>query len=286
MLRATLIGPFVAFACLSACGEGVADGERIDETPGESGRYGLVVLTTQLGEPGVAVSGQLLDYQGITRRDALLALAAPELAWLDGLDLPPGGCHLLDADAPDPGPGARVDLLDAGPLAVRAPDPLDDRLVVPPRALPPLVMALAGVVYDGDARLPYLAGGTYALHAEGGEVGPLTAEIEAPAPVWLEGHTLDEGGLDVHIGGGPDALVLLARGGLRPVGAACRPREGADRLRMPPEALHHLGAGPAELALVRLTRGPIAGDGLPGAVVFITRDATWLTLPEPEERVR
>ncbi len=245
-----------------------------------------MVLTAQLGEPGVDVSGQLLDYQGMTRRDALLALAAPELAWLAELEVSPGTCRLLDADTPEPSALARVDLLDAGPLVLRVPDPLDDRLTIAPRELPPLVAALAGVVYDAATQLPYLAGGTYRLEAEGAETGPLAAEVEAPGPVWLEAHSIDEDGLEVRIGGGPDALVLLTRVG-HPVAAACRPLEGADALRLPPEALRHVGSGPAELALIRLRRSPLAAEVLPGTVLFITRDATWLTLPDLAlERVR
>jgi hypothetical protein len=108
----------------------------------------------------------------------------------------------------------------------------------------------------------------------------VTAEIEAPGPVWLEAHTLDDDSLDVRIGGGPDALVLLSRVGTHPVAAACRPLEGADALRVPPEALRHLGGGLTELALIRLRRSPLHSEGLPGTVLFITRDATWLTLPD------
>lgn len=289
MLRLRPLSPILASALLAACGDGLIEVEQGRETPGESGRYGLVVLTAQLGEPGVAISGQLLDYQGITRRDALLALAAPELAWLAELELSPGTCRLLDTDASEPRALARVDLLDAGPLVVRVPDPLDDVQAVPPRELPPLVAALAGVVYDAATPLPYLAGGTYRLDAEGAETGPVTAEIEAPGPVWLEAHTLDpdDDSLDVRIGGGPDALVLLSRVGTHPVAAACRPLEGADALRVPPEALRHLGGGLTELALIRLRRSPLHSEGLPGTVLFITRDATWLTLPDlAEERVR
>ncbi|MCB9545836.1 MAG: hypothetical protein H6706_08220 [Myxococcales bacterium] len=290
--RSPLLGrPALALAlALPACSDAVVDVEVVEEAPVAAGRYGLVVISADLGQPGVAISGQWMAYDGMGRADALLALAAPEHALL--ADAPPsmGSCRLLDAEARRPAAGSRVDLLDAGTLTVLAPAPLTEAVHIAPRELPPLIAALAGVVYDADADLPYLAGGRYDVRAEGADVGPVMAHVEAPQPSWIEGHQVDDAGLEIRLGGAADPIVLLSRQvGRRSLFAACRPVEGADTLRMPTEALRHLGPGPASLAALRIARTPLALEGLDGALLFVTRDATELTLPEPgipEEPVR
>jgi len=272
---------------LAACADGVAEVQAVDPAPPASGRYGLVVLTAQLGEPGIALSGQLMDYQGVSQADALRALTAPELVWLADDHLAAGTCQLLDTEPHSPEGHTQVDLLDAGPILVRAPAPLEEGQLVPPRELPALVNALAGVVYDADTDLPYLSGGLYRVQADGAELGALSGEVEAPGPVWLDSHQLDDAGLDLHLGGGPDAYVVLTRAAAGRA-VACLPLEGADALRVPPEALRHLGPGTIEIDLLRVRRAPLVAEGLPGALLFVTRDATWLTLPDlpSEERAR
>ncbi|MEZ4471111.1 MAG: hypothetical protein R3F60_09990 [bacterium] len=281
--RRALRTPLLALALtLPACSDAVVDVEVADEAPVQAGRYGLVVISAELGQPGVAISGQWMEYDGMGRAEALMTLAAPEHALL--AEAPPsmGTCRLLDAEAGRPGPGGQIDRLDAGPLRVAAPAPLLDAVLVAPRELPPLVAALAGVVYDADAELPYLAGGRYTVQAEGADVAPVSAEVESPLPTWIAGHQLDDAGLEVRLGGAADPVVLLSRqAGSRALFAACRPIEGADTLRIPPEALRHLGAGPASLAALRIARTPLVAEGLDGALLFVTRDATELTLPEP-----
>ena len=117
---------------------------------------------------------------------------------------------------------------------------------------------------------------------------PLFGDLAARAQMELAKPTIEQA--RQRLGGAADPIVLLSRQvGRRSLFAACRPVEGADTLRMPTEALRHLGPGPASLAALRIARTPLALEGLDGALLFVTRDATELTLPEPgipEEPVR
>lgn len=247
------------------------------------GRYGLVVLDHAYGDPGVAVSGQFMAYSGYSRDTALHALSSPENAWLLEAAPEPGQCRRVVASGAEEPAGAAIDLLGAGLLNVRPPDPLDDAPVeLAPRPFPTVVFALSGVVYDTGAPqdLPYLAGGTYRVHAPGGvEVGELFAEVEAPASVRIVSHAggLDSG-LTVRWSGEPSAVVVVSRDfGARTLGVLCAGDGGS--VHIPRVALTALGSGATQLVVARAERVSTTISGLDEAdVLFVSRDAVELRL--------
>lgn len=239
-------------------------------------QYGLVVLSRAVGERGIAVSGQLLDYAGVDRAAALAALATPDDVWLTAPEPARGACHALTIDADAIGIDARVDVLDAGPLRIDAPDA--PGLVVQPRELPPVVATIGGVVYDAaDADALPAVVDRVVLDAPGSETGPITGTVRAPAAVELLGFELDADGLMVH-GSGPGLLLLSRLRGARTVGLLCG--LGTDALHVDPATLAHLGEGPADLTLLSVRRAPLLIDGADaGDLLFVVRDADELTIP-------
>ncbi len=265
--------------CLSllACSE--ADAPEAPGAPSE-GRYGLVVLSHAYGERGVSVSGQFMAYEGFTREAALHALLPVEDAWrLRGMP-EPGGCLSLATSAPDT--AGAIDLLGAGPLRVRPPGPLDHTAIeLAPRPFPTVLFALSGVVYDAGApqQLPFLAGGTYRVHAAGGEVGEVFAEVSAPEGVRITSHRGGaQTGLEVRWSGASTAFVTLSRdAGTRTLGVVCGGESG--RAFVPPSALARLGADTLQLEVARAERSSTAIAGLDDAdVVFVSRDTVDLRL--------
>ncbi len=275
---------FFAFSCLllAACsGADVPDVQAGADTSAE-GRYGLVVLSHAYGDPGVAVSGQFMAYTGYTRDSALHALSSPEDAWLLQTPPEPGRCRRVVANGVQASASAAIDLLGAGPLSVRPPDPLDETPVeLAPRSFPTVVFALSGVVYDTGAPqdLPFMAGGTYRVQAPGGEVGEVFAEVRAPFGVRIVSHAGGvESGLTVRWSGEPSAVVVLSRDfGARTVGVLCAGEDGSARV--PSAALSALGSGTTQLVVARAERVSTTISGLDEAdVLFVSRDAVELRL--------
>ncbi|MCB9522759.1 MAG: hypothetical protein H6702_05180 [Myxococcales bacterium] len=235
----------------------------------DGGRAGLVTLTHTYGEPGVAVSGQVMACYGQPPAQALHALAQAEQAWM--LEPPPplGTCQLRWVQG-EAAHRASIDLLDVGPLTVTPPAPLSDQpITVAPRALPAFDFRVTGVVYDADRpeELPYLAGGQYRVAARGADVAePLRASVQAPEPVALEAIEVDGEGLQIIWRTAGQVRVLLARdAGADTVGLDCH-GQGAT-LTVPAEDLRALGDGPVQISVQRATLAP----GEP-PVMFVTRD--------------
>ena len=251
-----------------------------DEAPaaGEEQRYGLVVLTHEYSEPGVAVSGQLMRWQGASRAAALHALAVPEQAFLAAVPPAAGACRALQlGDEPPP---ESVDLLAVGPLTVRPPA-LRQAMALSPRDFPAVTFRLSGVVYDADApeQLAFAAGGEYTVSAPGDELGAVTGRVEAPEPVWLEQVSVDDEGVQVRWGGGADATVLIWRDvGPLTVGVACR-GEGHGAATIDRAALRRLGGTDLQLVVAQVRRAPLQVDGVDdAALIFVSRDTAELDL--------
>lgn len=240
-------------------------------------QYGLIVLSRTVGEPGVSVSGQLLDFAGVERATALGALATPDDVWLTAPEPAAGTCRALSIGADAIDSAARVDVLDAGALRVRGPGA--SGLTVEPRELPPVVATIGGVVYDANdpEALPASAG-RYRIDAPGSETGAIGGSVVAPAPAHLLSYDFDDDGLLVR-GASDDALLMLSRvRGARTVGLLC----GIDAapLRIDPATLAHLGPGRADLALMSVRRAPLLIDGADaGDLLFVVRDADELAIP-------
>ena len=146
-MKSLLLTALALSACSGDLDDPMAAQPSAPVEPIEAEQYGLIVLSHTVGEDAVSVSGQLLDYAGVARADALAALATPDDAWLVAPAPTAQTCRRM-RDAAEPiGDDARIDLLDAGPLHIIAPDA--PALIVSPHALPPVVTAIAGVVYDG-----------------------------------------------------------------------------------------------------------------------------------------
>ncbi len=167
-----------------------------DKAPPASGRYGLVVLAHAYGDPGVSVSGQFMAFEGFTREAALHALAPAEDVWLLQDAPEPGHCRFLSVTGSSN--WGAIDLLSAGTLSVRPPEPQAHAPVeLFPRTLPAVVFSVSGHVYDAEALqdLPFLSGGTYRIRAPGAEVGEVFAQVVAPDAIRLSrlGGDLDSG---------------------------------------------------------------------------------------------
>lgn len=246
----------------------------------DAARFGLVVLTHQAGEPGVAVSGQLLSARGPTRATALHALTQPEQTWLALAATEPGTCRMIRTEHGALPAGSSIDLLSAGELTVSAPGRRDTPFVLPPRDFPPISFGVNGVVYDGEAPevLPYRPGGLYQIAAPGDELGPIGGAIVAPGAIDVESHSFDDDGLTVRWQG-DDALVIVSRDtGSDTVGLVCQPTDTA--VRIDPDALALLGPGDAQLVVARVRRAPLLVDGLSHTeLLFITRQTIDLTVP-------
>ena len=250
------------------------------------GSYGLVVLSHDFDTPGVAVSGQWMRYRGQARTTALHALAQPEHAWMVAAPPAEGTCRpLVAGGALDT--RASIDLLDIGTLQITPPEPLAGAaLSLTPRPLPPIAFfAINGVVYDADApeELPYLSGGTYRVHADGAEAGPVHGDVQAASPIWLDQHRFADTGLEIMWGGASDARIVLARDvGSQTLGIECYGTDGA--MEVPFEALAVLGSGPASLTVSRVRRAPLKMPGFARAdLLFVARDGRDIVIPEIEE---
>lgn len=281
-------------SALAGCRDEVLD----DQPPAVSaGSHGLFVLTHAHGEPGVQVSGQVLAWEGLGEPEArnpgldpalggapaaaLHAVVLPEQAWLAAAPPALDTCRVVSVHRGLP-PDARIDLLDAGEVFIHPPAPLaDTALRLAPRDLPPMLLRMAGVVYDADApqALPYLAGGRYQVRAEGAETAPLAASVEAPPAVWLEGAVFDAAGLTVRWGGAATARVFLSRDvGAHTLGIECAGAEGA--LQVPAAILSALGAGPAELSVSSSRRSGWSAPGVgSGLLLFVARDGREVQVP-------
>ncbi len=277
---------FTAAAALGgvACTSDPASLPGGSDAAAESGRYALVVLTHEHGEPGVAVSGQMMAFSGTTRGDALQALAVPEQAWLTQALPEDGACRFVEggrAEVAD-GEAPRVDLLSVGEMAVYPPEPLRLPLLLPPRDFPLVLFSIGGVVYDADApeQLPYLAQGAYRVEAPGDELGPVTGQVGAPAAVWLADVAPTDEGVRVRWEGGGQAVVLVSRDvGSASIGLICGDADGD--LVLPTAALARLGGGPAQLIVARVQTAPLAVDGVDAAhLAFVARDTAELDLSE------
>ena len=242
--------------------------------PAEAEQYGLIVLSQTIGEDAVLVSGQLLDYARVDRDDALAALATPDDAWLVAPAPPAQTCRRMNnADAPI-GDDARIDVLDAGALRIKAPDA--PALMVSPRALPPVVTAIAGVVYDGEAA-ELTGSDPWRISAAGGETGPVSGQVEPPDAAFLSGVDLEDEGLVITTSA-PATVVLSRVDGARTQGLVCG--VGESPLHIDWATLAHLGEGTADIAALTVRRAPLLIDGADaGDLLFVVRDADELFIP-------
>lgn len=277
-----------------------AEIEHLHEGAGASPeRYGLIILSRHAGEPGVSVSAQLLEYNGITRAEALTAVVPAEQAWLLHTTTPEGALAHEGADLDEeprcrpalvsPPPlgeeGAWIDLLDVGTLAVSmAGVSYRPPLAVMPRDLPAVLPELTGVVYDADApqALPYHPAADYRVEAPGrvgGELGGLRGRIGAASAVSIEHLEHGEGGLVIQISGEEGATALLSRDdGRRTLGLRCTLPQGGRHL-LTESQLGELPVGELKLTVARARRAPLEIEGMTTAdVVFISSDVAHLTL--------
>jgi hypothetical protein len=276
-MKSVLLSAVALGACSAPVDPSESPAPPVEASDAPAERYGLVVLSRTVGEPGVSVSGQLLDFEGVTRHEALTALATPDDAWLVA-DAPDAGtCRALLIEADPIEVAARVDVLDAGMLRVRPPEL--QGMYVSPRTLPPVVTAIAGVVYDADApeALP-MTPGHWRVQAPGAEVGPVSGEVEAPDGIWLNSAEFDDDGLRV-VTTEDDATVLISRmRDAQTLGVVCRTQDGV--IDISATHLAHLGAGPADIAVSNVHRAPLRVDGSEaGDLLFVVRDADELHIP-------
>ncbi len=172
-------------ALFAACSSPVDEPASPRPARGE-GRYGLLVMTHEHGEPGVAVSGQFAVWEDQTEAAVLHALALPDMAWLAAGVPAEGECRaVLAPRAPVvDGTEGRIELLGAGDLTVEPPEPVAAgyALRLQPREFPRVLFSLGGVVYDADApeALPFVAHGRYRVGAPGDEIGPIQGRHRRP----------------------------------------------------------------------------------------------------------
>jgi len=239
-------------------------------------RAGLVVLEHDRGEPGVGVRGQLFEARGLAEAEALALLALPEVEWLT-MPLERGVCVVSAPHATplDDAGERRLSLLGAGSLRL---EQGGSALRVEPAALPRVLFALRGVVYDASAEetLPFTARAAYRVRADGDEVTRFDGAVVAPEAPALVGHALEPAGLRVRFNAPEGARVLLARE--RPDGAAavvCAP-SARDTVIVPRPLVEALGGGALELSVARVERAwaPTEGPGVLEGVqlLFVSRD--------------
>lgn len=249
---------------------------------GVEGGYGLVVLSHEVDDPGVQVSGQFVHYRGPTRAQVLHALALPEQAWLVGEAPPPGECRPVSVRPADLDDGGSIDLLGAGELRVTPPGDAAAPLVLAPREFPHVHFAISGVVYDAHApeALPFEAGGVYRVEAGGETVGGFEQSVRAPAALRIRIVEVDEAGLHVEWEQAGAAVVTLSRDvGSRTVGVQCA-ADRDDAADVPWEALRALAPGDVQLTVARVTAVPLRAPELDeGDLVFVSRDTTEVRLP-------
>ncbi|MGK0359844.1 MAG: hypothetical protein ACI9U2_002150 [Bradymonadia bacterium] len=242
--------------------------------PAEAEQYGLIVLSQTIGEEAVSVSGQLLDYAGVDRDDALAALATPDDAWLVAPAPPAQTCRRMNIAAEPMGDDARIDLLDAGLLRISAPG--EPVLLIVPTALPPVVTAIAGVVYDGEA-VELTGSDPWRISTAGAETGPIAGEVEPPDAALLNSVGLEDEGLVITTSA-PATVVLSRVDGVRTQGLVCG--VGETPLHLDWATLAHLGEGVADIAALTVRRAPLLIDGADaGDLLFVVRDADELFIP-------
>lgn len=276
-IRTVSLGLAFALAGCSTTGDAIETSDPTVASTAET-RFGLVTLTHEVEESGVAVSGQLFVARGHTRATALHAVMQPDAVWLTEPVLE-GRCRVVRTpDALDAGP---VDLLSVGELSVSAPG-VGEPLRIAARAFPPVSFASSGVVYDIDApeALPYRSGQLYRVSAAGDELGRLTGEVAAPAALFVDGLDIDSDGLTIRWDGDEPIVALISRDlGDGTVGLHCADRGGA--LTVPPGMLAALGPGEAQLTVARLQRAPLTVDGLGDAeLLFIDRQTVTIQVPD------
>lgn len=285
--RALPVAATLCAACSAPIGDPVAP--RPDR---EEGRYGLLLMTHDEGEPGVSVSGQFAAWEGSERALVLHALALPEMAWLVAGAPRPGECRPVHAPrTPWSDAGlAHVELMSAGELSVLPPEPMDaEALRLQPREFPRVFFSLGGVVYDADAPedLPFVAEGTYRVRAPGDELGAFDAAIRAPGPVELWGSEPGAAGLTVHwAGDGPAVLTLSREAAGETVGLQCAASTSAagGAFTFPSALLAELGPGEAQLTVSAIRRQPATAPGLDGLdLFFVTRDSALVRVPADPE---
>ena len=275
--RACAVALLAASACLGPPESVDApEAATLDTAPAAVARAGLVVLEHERGEAGVGVRGQLFEAHGLDVTEALALLALPEVDWLT-MPVPRGGCALSAPHAAplDDAGTRRLSLWGAGALQV---EQGDATLRVEPAALPRVLFALRGVVYDAaaDESLPYAPRSTYVVRADGDEVARFEGQVSAPdAPRLLE-QALEPAGLRVRFHGLEDTRVVVARE--RPDGAAavvCVPG-ATDRVWVPRALLDALGGGALEVSVARVERAwaPTEAPSALEAVqlIFVSRD--------------
>ena len=266
----------------AACSPNIDDTVEGTPDPLQEGRDGLLVFTHHFGDPGIAVSGQLMAWQATELMDAHHALALPVQAWLLGAALEPDQCHRVEAAIIDP--LVRIDLLSAGALTITAPGSSHTPLVIEPVDFPPIRFSLSGVVYDADApeSLPYRAEDTYLLSASGDQIGAFRGELTAPGAVWIKRQYFDQSGLHIEWGGdGPTQIILTQDIAGRSVGLVCT---GTDHSMIIDTAtLAALSPGSAQLVVAQVNHTAISAEGLDSVdLLFVSRDDTDLTLPSSD----
>jgi hypothetical protein len=274
------VGAAALFA-LVACSGPSEDSEGLDPSgPAayelRAARHGLVVLEHDQGEAGVALRGQFIDSRGLGPSDALSLLALPEVEWPAG-HLEPGECrvHASEVELLDDTGRRSLSLLSAGALRVRAEGGPGDGLKLSPAALPRVLFALRGVVYDAYApeALPYGAGTRYTVRAEGDEIGRFEAYIDAPETPRLLSAERVERGVRVRFEADAGVRIMLARqdaGETRAV--VCRPTQ-SDQGFFPAELVDAVGRGALEVSVVRTQRRSVQVDGLDRLdLLFVSRD--------------
>jgi hypothetical protein len=271
----------VALLALAACSGPADDPEGLDPSgPAaaelRASRHGLVVLEHDQGEAGVALRGQFIDSRGLGPSDALGLLALPEVEWSSG-HLEPGECrvHASEVELLDDTGRRSLSLLSAGALRVRAEGVPGEGLKLSPAALPRVLFAVRGVVYDAYAPevLPYGPGARYTVRADGDEIGRFEAYIDAPETPKLVGAERVEQGIRVHFEASADVRLMLARqdsGETRAV--VCRPTQ-SDQGFFPAELVEAVGRGALEVAVVRTHRRSVQVEGLDRLdLLFVSRD--------------
>ena len=267
-MKSLLLTALALSACSGDLDDPTAPDPATQAAPTEAEQYGLIVLSQTIGEEAVSVSGQLLDFAGVARADALAALATPDDAWLVAPAPPAHTCWRTRVAAEPIGEHARVDLLDAGPLHINAPDA--PALIVAPHALPAVVTAIAGVVYDAEAA-ELVGPDAWRISAAGAETGPITGEVPPPDAALLGSVDYEDEGVVITTSA-PATVVLSRVEGAYTLGLVC----GVDDapLHLDWATLAHLGEGPADIAALTVRRAPLMIDGADaGDLLFVVRDA-------------
>jgi len=165
--------------------------------PEAIGSFGLITLLPPLARasegPCLKLTGQFVHFTQLRAEEVLRAID-PELGRLPNEGIP-GQCRLLPPEEHAPTLSARqvegsnpftIDLLDAGPLAIRSPEVA---ITVEPTPFPDLLASVAGVVYGAAAEecIPLGGEGDLIVQTQGGpDVGPFTAVLPLPRPVTIQ----------------------------------------------------------------------------------------------------